>query len=215
MVDDAISLMPASLRLALEARREAVRKGAVAPGGEEDDPSHVPSSRGGQLERSVAERAAALRASIEKPDSFKRVAWGFGALAHFVADAGFPPVSAGGDGVPRPAEFANFCESRRERIPLVFYGHDDADLAGGDYAAFAGRVIEDAGKLYPSLARAYREAGNPPNPAAFDDRSVPFAVASLSYSRTVTDIVRVWLEVWRGSRGDTANTPYLSTPSKR
>ena len=29
------------------------------------------------------------------------------------------------------------------------------------------------------------------------DRSVPFAVGSLSYSRCVTNIVRIWLEIWQ------------------
>ena len=61
------------------------------------------------------------------------------------------------------------------------------------------------------LARAYAAAGNPPAAAAFDDRSVPFAVASLSYSRTVTRVVRVWIRAWRDASGDVSRTPYLET----
>ena len=41
------------------------------------------------------------------------------------------------------------------------------------------------------LRPVYAQTGEPPNPAFFDDRSVPFAIASLAYSRSVTDIVRV------------------------
>jgi hypothetical protein len=59
------------------------------------------------------------------------------------------------------------------------------------------------------LARAYSLAGDPPSPAAFDDRSIPFAVGSLAYSHTVTDIVRAWLAAWRLGGGDVGRTPYL------
>ena len=58
------------------------------------------------------------------------------------------------------------------------------------------------------LARAYAAAGDPPAAAAFDDRSIPFAVGSLSYSRAVNDIVRAWLTAWRMAGGDTGRTPY-------
>ena len=46
-------------------------------------------------------------------------------------------------------------------------------------------------------------------PSAFDDRSVPFAIGSLSYSRTVTYIVRAWLAAWDGAHGDLGRTPYM------
>jgi hypothetical protein len=59
-----------------------------------------------------------------------------------------------------------------------------------------------------NLARAYAEAPSWTDAASFDDRSVPFAVASLSYSRTVTDIVQAWFAAWRDCHGDLAGTPY-------
>jgi hypothetical protein len=59
------------------------------------------------------------------------------------------------------------------------------------------------------LARAYAAAGGAPGTEAFDDRSIPFAVGSLSYSHCVTDIVRVWLAVWRLAGGDMGRTPYM------
>jgi len=58
------------------------------------------------------------------------------------------------------------------------------------------------------LARAYAVAGDPPSPAAFDDRSIPFAIGSLCYSRSVNDVVRVWLRVWQDAGGDVEYTPY-------
>jgi hypothetical protein len=92
---------------------------------------------------------------------------------------------------------------------VVFYGHDSAELASGDFRAYALSVMKRARGEDRQLARAYAAAGDPPNPAAFDDRSVPFAVGSLSYSRTFTDIVRVWLAAWEHASGDMGRTPYL------
>ncbi len=208
MVDEAVRLLPASLRLAIEHRREPLLRGMLEPMTGEDGPGHRPPWQGGTLDAEIAERAAALVRSVESAAPFDEVARSFGALAHFVADAGYPPGAAGAGGAARYADFASFCESRRPRFPLVFYGYDDPDLARGDFRGFARRVLERARKEFPSLERAYAAAGTPPDPAAFDDRSVPFAVASLSYSNAVTDIAKAWLAAWQAAHGDVGRTPY-------
>jgi hypothetical protein len=94
----------------------------------------------------------------------------------------------------------------------VFYGHDDEALAAGDWSGFARREMQRASENDRELARAYAAAGDPPDPAAFDDRSVPFAVGSLAYSRSITNIVRIWLSVWQRAEGDMGRIPYW-TPS--
>jgi hypothetical protein len=209
MVDEAVRLMPASLRLVLETRREMVLRGMLEPMTEEDGPAHRPPWHGGTLDAEVGLRAKALVDSVERTASFEQVARNFGELAHYVADSSFPPGASGQAGAARYANFAAFCESRRERFPLVFYGHDDPDLDHGDFRAFALRILREARSEDVELARAYLEAGDPPAPAAFDDRSIPFAVGSLSYSRTVTYIVRAWLAAWGRADGDLGRTPYL------
>jgi hypothetical protein len=59
------------------------------------------------------------------------------------------------------------------------------------------------------LNGAYAAAGEPPKPAAFDDRSIPFAIGSLSYSHSINNVVRVWLAIWRIAGGDLGRTPYM------
>jgi hypothetical protein len=208
MADEAVRLMPASLRLALTRHRELLLRGMLDPATGEDIPARRSSRQGGDLEAEIAARAAELVRSVESPSGFDGVARSFGALARSVADAGFPPRAAGAEGAARYADFAAFCESRRPRFPLVFYGYDDGDLARGDFRGFARRVLDRARREFPHLERAYAAAGTPPDPAAFDDRSVPFAVASLSYSQTVTDIARAWLAAWRTAHGDLGRSPY-------
>jgi len=208
MVDEAVRLMPPSLRLVLERHRADITRGAVEALAHEDDPGHLAPQNQGSLDRSVADAARDLVQSVEGTQPIRQIAYRFGVLAHYVADAGFPPGVGGTDVGRRYADFAKFCESRRSRFPLVFYGQDDADLAKGDFQAFARAAIERARTDGDALERAYVAAGTPPAPSAFDDRSVPFAVASISYSRTVTDIVRAWTAAWAAAGGDLGGAPY-------
>jgi hypothetical protein len=208
MIDDAVKLMPPSLRTVLERRKNDLRRGMLEPMTLEDSPGHRPPWDGGTLATSVDAAARDLVSGAETRVSFHDVARRFGVLAHFVADAGFPPGASGAAGASRYAHFAAFCEARRTRFPLVFYGHDNDALSKNDFKSFTAAILDRARAEDANLARAYAEAPSWNDPAAFDDRSVPFAIASLSYSRSVTDIVQAWLAAWRNCHGDLAGTPY-------
>ena len=208
MIDDAVKLMPPSLRKVLEKRRNDVRRGMLEPMTQEDALAHRPPWDHGALDTSVDAAARDLVSGATTRVSFHDVARRFGVLAHFVADAGFPPAAAGPAAASRYAHFAALCETRRPRFPLVFYGHGNDALAKDDFKAFTLQILERARTEDANLARAYDEAPSWTDAASFDDRSVPFAIASLSYSRTVTDIVQAWLAAWRDCHGDLGGTPY-------
>lgn len=208
MIDDAVKLMPPSLRKVLEKRRNDVRRGMLEPMTQEDALAHRPPWEGGVLDASVDAAARDLASGATTLVSFHDVARRFGVLAHFVADAGFPPAAAGVAGSSRYAHFAALCETRRPKFPFVFYGHGNDALAKDDFRAFTLQILERARTEDANLVRAYAEAPSWTDAAAFDDRSVPFAIASLSYSRTVTDIVQAWLAAWRDCHGDLDGTPY-------
>jgi hypothetical protein len=214
MIDEATRLMPASLRLALTHDREALLRGALEPMADEDGPDHRPASAGGTLEEAIAARHAAVVRALEEGRSFGEVVHALGELAHFLADAEFPPnAEAGADG--RYVFLSQFVEDRRGRFPLVFYGHEDVELERRDLEGFTGRELRAAARLDGELEGALAAAGPQARPASFDDRSVPFAVGSLAWSRTVTGVVRVWCDAWRRGGGDLARTPYLSTEERR
>lgn len=206
---DALKLMPPTLRTVLERNREPLLRGMLEPMASEDDPSHRPASGGGTLEAEIGEAAAGVTAAVDAQAPFSEVAKRFGLLAHRVSDAAFPPNASGRSGAGHYGHFRSFAESRRPKFPLVFYGHDDAALERADFDAFAARVVSEARREDGNLARAYAAAGNPPAPSAFDDRSIPFAVASLSYSRAVTYVARAWIAAWREANGDLGYTPYM------
>lgn len=209
MVDEAVRFMPASLRLALEGRRELLLRSMLEPLTEADRTARRPPWDGGALDRTLAAEAEALVAGLRQGGSFDETIARFGRLALWVEEASWPPAMGSGATEERRRHFTAFCDSRLPRFPLVFYGHAQPDLARGDFRAFARTTMERARAEDAHLARAYERAGSPPDPAHFDDRSVPFAVGSLAYSRTVTDIVRAWLAAWENGGGDMGRTPYL------
>jgi hypothetical protein len=208
MVDEAVRFMPAALRTALQHYREPLLHGVLDPLTGEDGPEHRPPWAGGRLDQTLGVEIGALIRDLEHPTPFADAVRHFGRVAHYVLDASFPPGASRGDGAAHYMHFAAFCESRRERFPLVFTGHAEPHLTAGEWAAFATELLRVAGDDDRELSRAYAAAGDPPDPAAFDDRSVPFAIGSLSYSRGVTEIVRVWLAAWQRVDGDMAATPY-------
>lgn len=209
MAEDAVRLMPRSLRALLAREIEAVRRGALEPMTEEGSPPHLPPWQDGTLPDEVAARSSALTAAIDDHAPFREIALAFGRLAHFVADAGYPPLAGGSGDEARYRHFEALVEGRLEKIPLVFYGHGAPLLERGDARGFALAVLEQARSEDVELARAYRAAGETPHPSAFDDRSVPFAIGSLAYSRTVTHVVNAWLDAWQRAHGDLGRTPYL------
>jgi len=191
MVDDAIKLMPRSLRIALANHRREVLRGALGPMTDEDGAEHRAPWAGGSLDSQIVTEASKLVEMLGGQTSFSELSAQFGRLGHYVMDASFPPGVSRDGGDARYAHFAAFCEDRRAKFRLVFYGHDDEHLGKDDFHGFA---IADL-----------------PAAAAFDDRSIPFAVGSLAYSRAVNDLVRAWLTAWRMAGGDTGRTPYAKT----
>lgn len=207
MVDEAMRLMPESLRMALEGKGDLVRRGMLEPLVDEDGADHRPPWDDGRLDQALAAESRSLVEALRRGNDFDEISRRFGRVAHFVIDAGFPPAMEPG-AHKRYTHFASFCESRLPKFPLVFYGHDEDDVPQ-PYRDRALDIMQRALDDDRLLARAYAAAGDPPAESHFDDRSVPFAVGSLAYSRGVTDIVRVWLAAWSEASGDMGRTPFL------
>ena len=210
MVDDAVKLMPRSLRTLLVSHRQALLRGALLPLATEGGPDHAP----GVLADRTVESSDELVQAVNGLQPFRDIAGRFGALAHIVADAGFPPLAAGAEGAGHYSHFAQFVERRMEKFPLVFYGHGNFREDALDRAGYIRQAVARSDENDRKIAAVYARAGDPPAAAFFDDRSVPFAVGSLSYSRTVNDIVTIWLDAWNRAHGDLGRTPYLKMPPK-
>ncbi|HKY33135.1 MAG TPA: hypothetical protein VJV23_11410 [Candidatus Polarisedimenticolia bacterium] len=216
---EALRLMPASLRGLLETHMAELVAGAreaaeeQPPGRHEMEAGQPPPHAGAR----VQELADAAVAAVNSHKPFSELARLFGGIAHFTGDLNNPLLVCGDD----PAEgryaarYAEYVESNLPKYPLVFYGWDDEALdalppSAGAVLAFAERSAERARGYYRHVQAAY-DPGNPhPPQRRFDERSLPFGIGSLSYSRSVTDTARVWLHVWKRAHGDLRGTPYLA-----
>ena len=106
--------------------------------------------------------------------------------------------------------YARYVEDRLPRIRFVFHGFRDPALADGDVEAFARRLARESREDYPAVVRSYFPEGREATAQDFDDRSVAFAVASLSVSRAVTATARVWLLAWHRAHGDLTGAARLA-----
>lgn len=203
ITEDALRLAPPALGRQLARHRPSLLRGArTAP---------TAGSVGDAGER-IAKDVDRIVGMIDTHKPFRRISEALGRLAGVVAALNNP---LWGESVAErsrdAATFSGFFADRMDRFPLVFVGYDGFPLDQRDISGFPAAIRARYEGDRETLHRAYHPPdGRPVVPADFDDRSVPFAIASLAYSRAVNDVAHVWIHVWRRANGDLAGTPYLT-----
>ena len=213
MLFQATGMMPDGLRRILERNRRSLRDGMRAARAAAEkaplDHRQAPAALEGTAAR-LAASTARITDLLDKHAPMRHVARELGAAAHWVADLSNPfrGVPAGAEEDAYGRRFATYVEAKLPRLRVVFEGYTDPLLEAGEIEAF-GRHLADQSRSYlDDLLGAFRRFDEDGEVAAFDERSVPFGVAALSYSRTVTDTARIWLAAWRAAHGDLAGLPY-------
>ena len=208
----ATAMMPDGLRRILQRNRRSLRDGMrdarAAAARTPLDHRQGPAALEGTAAR-LAASTGRITDLLDRRAPMRQVARELGAAAHWVADLSNPfrGVPAGAAEDVYGPRFAIYIEEKLPRLRVVFEGYSDPLLEAGDVEAF-GRHLADQSRSYlDDLLGAYRRFDNGER-AAFDERSVPFGVAALTYSRTVTDTARIWLAAWRAAHGDLAGLPY-------
>lgn len=201
----ALRLAPPALARQLNRHRASLAQGA------QEAPPSDPAAAAKSLREEV-DQAVRL---IDTHKPFKSLAVSLGRLAGMMTRANDPLWSdqgstRGSDG----AKFTAFFQDRLKRFPLVHDGPADPALARGDMAAYLGVIRARYEGDRASLVRAYHPPDGIVRPSDFDDRSVPFAIASLCYSHAVNDTANVWIHVWRRAHGDLTGTPYLAATAR-
>jgi len=219
IVRQSMRLMPPSLRRILERHRGELMAGLREAARTEGQPGHslVPGQKGASTASSLESLTAKTISSIDHHRPFSTIARQMGMLAHFVCDLNNPLKVSDDD--PREgdyeATYQEYVAGNLKKYPLVFYGWSDPALDLGRIAAFAESTASRSRRDYEFISRAY-SSDNPAPPASrFDERSIPFGIGSLGYSRSVTDTAKVWLHVWREANGDTEGTPLMPPEQAR
>lgn len=155
------------------------------------------------IERDVREAIALMRTNGQILPFIERL----GHLSHLVADANNPFHTA--DGNPQltrhQADFEAYLGRKMTSFPTVFYGL----RINRDVPRYIDGIVSRSASHYKLLEEEYFRGGNPHTSSEFDDRSTAFGVASISYSRAVTDNVNLFYYIWREAGGDVRSAAVL------
>ncbi|MGZ5433448.1 MAG: hypothetical protein ACXW5U_21995 [Thermoanaerobaculia bacterium] len=164
-------------------------------------------SRKGRLRDGIERETRLAIQMIRRGDGMSDVIQRLGILAHLVADANNPFHVANDD--PRLGEshndFETYFERRLSKFPTVFYGLEP----NFELTSYLDKTLARSAKFYPLMREEYFRGGTRRSSAEFDDRSTAFGVASVSYSRAVTDLVNLYFYIWKEAGGDVRSAAVL------
>lgn len=188
-------LAPPDLRMLIE-RFDADYKRGIERARTEENGTH----REQRLRERIERETLAAATSIRKGDAMPVVIERLGALAHLVADANNPFHARSDDSrlAASQDDYERYFERRMPKFPTVFYGLD----RNFRLPAYLDKTFARSRKFYPLVGEEYFRTGKRRTSAQFDDRSTAFAIASISYSRAVTDLVNLYYFIWKEAGGD-------------
>ena len=205
----AAALAPPDLRLLIERFEGDYKTGLSRAQAEEATDQHnfFVLSREGQLRQRIERETRASIEAIRKGDSMSLVVERLGTLAHLVADANNPFHVANDDARLGAShnDFEQYFERRLAKFPTVFYGLDPQFRL----TSYLDKTFARTARFYPLVAEEYFRTGTRRSSAEFDDRSTAFGVASICYSRAVTDLVNLYYYIWKESGGDVRTAPLM------
>lgn len=204
----ATQLAPPDLRFLIEKHSESFRAGLAAAQREEGDAHrYYPRSQRGKLRVLLEDEVRQAAAQMKRPSSTRLFVERLGRIAHLVADANHPFHADNSE--PRLEasrdDYEQYFERKLTVIPTVFYGLE-LEL---DLDQYLDAMMARNAKMYPLIAEEYFRGGARRSSVEFDDRSTAFGVASVSYSRAVTDLVNLYYFIWKEAGGDVRTASVL------
>ncbi len=205
----AAQLAPNDLRNVIERYESDYKEGIARARSDEGSDGHrfFVLSRSGRLRDRIERQTSGIAAMIRSGKPMSDVVMQLGMLTHYVADANNPFHVADDD--PKleadHEDYEHYFERRLAKFPTVFYGLDP----NFQLSAYLDGMFARTAKFYPLIDEEYFRFGEAHDSSEFDDRSTAFGVASVCYSRAVTDIVNLYFYIWRKAGGDVRTAPIL------
>jgi hypothetical protein len=218
MLDDAVKMTPPALATILERYRADLVHGMTDPLRDEAGPDHRQRVGGsyGRAAEMIARHGDQAVTIIGQPGRLRLAVYTLGTAAHYVADVNFP-LNCGPGPVGDPvfyADYARYAEKMMRLYPVVLDKKESPELEKNRLADFGKAAALRSSRFVEAIRPAYTVDGKPVSRAAFDEKSIPFGVASLSYSQAVNDIARLWIVLWRRAGGDVDGIPFRPDPEK-
>jgi hypothetical protein len=196
------ALAPPDLRMLIEKFEADYTNGLQRAQSDEGSDLHryFVLSRQGRLREAIERETQLAVRMVRKGDPMNEIVQRLGILAHLVADANNPFHVANDDPQLGASQndFETYFERRLAKFPTVFYGLEpDFRLS-----SYLDKTFARSARFYPLVRDEYFRNGTRRTSADFDDRSTAFGVASVSYSRAVTDLVNLYYYIWKEAGGD-------------
>lgn len=218
VVVQSAKVMPLSFRNIMYQHKKEILSGALVPD-QPGEPAHRYDldSRSGYLYDAIADLVKKIPKKINERAPFAEIAFYFGSLAHYMADLNDPLILRDDD--PREgtyrSDFAIFAEKNIPKFPWVFHGPENDLLKQDLLKDYVFETAQQAAQNYAVIGDAYYPEGTLVSSDTFDWKSLPFGVASLSYSRSIENTVQIWFYVWRKSHADTGYTPFYNEKTSK
>jgi hypothetical protein len=220
MVYDTLLIMPPALRRVLWRNEAYLLKGVFGLEGEMAS-ALARDGLAGALSRdtvrAVDQRVLGVAEQVNQRRPFREVAVELGKLLRIAADLADPTVVGAGE--PQMArasrEFHRFVTLHLEEFPLVYDWSLPSTVEGASVHTLLERLTTLSGDSVAGLAAAFWKDGQLVPATAFDYRSVPYAAASLGYSRGVTAASYLWLAAWERASGDFTGYRFFREEGRR
>jgi hypothetical protein len=196
----AAQLAPGDLRIMIERFELEYKQGQARAQSDEGSESHRNYTKRGMLRQRIEHETNNAITMLRSGRPMSSVVEQLGVLSHFVADANNPFHMLNDDARLSNSEmdFESYFERRLVKFPTVFYGLESNFRLG----PYLDKTIARTSRFYPLMREEYFRYGEQRTSAEFDDRSTAFGIASVCYSRAVTDLVNLYYYVWRQAGGD-------------
>src|SRR5213594_3137219 len=216
MIRDALKISPPALREVLQHYEKDLVRGMLDPSRHEDEEVHFQHAdgKGGLAGMGIETKTRDILDMLSRRAPFSSVTYEMGVLAHLVADVEFPLSASDAD--PREPLYRDayrvYVERMLDKIPFVVDREPPPALEKNDIRGFVKDLARRAARNYALIGPAFKDDGTPKSASALDERSVPFGIASLSYSHATSDIAWIWRHLWVSINGDMRGTPFLGAP---
>jgi hypothetical protein len=210
IVVQSTKLMPSSFQRIVKSHKEEILRGSLKPD-DLDESAHQYdlTTRSGYLQDRILELSRIIPEKIHDHKPFKEIVEDYGRLSHYISDLNDPLILKDSD--PKESQyrkdFAIYTEKNIDQYPWIFDGHEDPLLSSNNLREYIYQMAVRASSKYSRLGEAYFPDGKLVSSDTFDARSLPFGIASLSYSHSISNTVQIWFYTWKQAHGDITYTP--------
>ncbi len=204
----AVHLAPPALKRLILMHKKSLLRGVGGHHVEEG------SEDGTTMARQVRSLMSQTIEMIQSQEPFDQVILRLGRIGYLLAEMNNPLVFSDTDPDEQryADDFMRYMERKLSSFPLIFDGYSDGGLSSGHVKAFLAERLQSTNQRYSLLQGAYHDGTRIRSSSEFDERSIPFAIASTGFSHSVSDIARIWLYIWKEANGDLTGTPFYRNP---